>query len=75
MTTLQNIIETVGCCYEGSPVPFALVQQYAGCTADEITAAVKAGAVKLVHKVGRDAWGRLLTGKASLFLVPEFVSA
>lgn len=72
MTMNENIDLTVGCCYEGSPVPFTQVMQYAQCTADDITRAVKDGVIKIIRRsIGPG--GQLLRGTASLFLVPTWV--
>jgi hypothetical protein len=68
----QTIADTVGCCYEDSAVPFRLVMKYAGCTADDVTRAVRAGEVKMIRKVIGPG-GVLLQGLASLFLVPSYV--
>jgi hypothetical protein len=67
---IDNVTTTVECCYEGSPVPFSQVLEYAQCSPDDITRAVRAGRVKVVRKLVRD--GRLLKGPESLFLVPEW---
>ena len=71
MTTTENIALTVGACYEGSAVPFALVMKYAGVTADDITRAVSTGVVRIVRRVIGPG-GQLLQGRNSLFLVPDW---
>lgn len=48
---IDNVATTVECCYEGSPVPFSQVLEYAQCSPDDITRAVKAGRVKVVAEV------------------------
>lgn len=71
MTMSDKVDLTVGCCYEGFPVPFSRVMEYTPCTADDVTRAVREGRARFVRRVVGPG-GQLLHGTSSLFLVPSW---
>lgn len=70
MTTTENVVLTAETFYEGSPVSYQTIMRAAGCTADDITTAVKAGLLRFVRKVAGAHGCR--KGIAQAFVVPNW---